>query len=84
MCSARRLFCAPYARSKDPRGSPLKRRLLRPPLPPVQTVVGIGTLTGAAGVALGQGTGACFANTDAIAAAVESASRAAGVFSCEP
>lgn len=45
----------------------------------VQSVVDIATLTGAAGIALGQDTGAMFANGDGIAAEVEAASQAAGL-----
>lgn len=44
----------------------------------LQTVVDIATLTGAAGVALGQDTAALFANTDCLAAAVDGASRLTG------
>ncbi|WIA22459.1 hypothetical protein OEZ85_004757 [Tetradesmus obliquus] len=42
------------------------------------TVVDIATLTGAAGIALGQDTGALFANDDALAASLDAASRRAG------
>lgn len=41
-------------------------------------MIDIATLTGAAGVALGQDTGALFASSDALAQAVEAASRRAG------
>lgn len=44
----------------------------------LQTVVDIATLTGAAGIALGQDTGALFANDDALAASLDAASRRAG------
>jgi len=44
----------------------------------LQVVLDIATLTGAAGIALGQDTGALFANTDSLAAAVDQASRKTG------
>lgn len=44
----------------------------------LQTVVDIATLTGAAGVALGQDTGALFSNSDELAAAVSNASKLTG------
>eukprot|EP00882_Tetradesmus_deserticola_P025810 GHRQ01028379.1.p1 GENE.GHRQ01028379.1~~GHRQ01028379.1.p1 ORF type:complete len:186 (+),score=91.51 GHRQ01028379.1:794-1351(+) len=43
-----------------------------------KTVVDIATLTGAAGIALGQDTGALFANSDSLAHSLESAGRRAG------
>lgn len=47
-------------------------------VPVLQYVVDIATLTGAAGVALGQDTAALFANTDSLAAAVDDAGRKTG------
>lgn len=47
-------------------------------LPVLQYVVDIATLTGAAGVALGQDTAALFANTDSLAAAVDGAGKKTG------
>jgi len=44
----------------------------------MQTVIDIATLTGAAGVALGQDTAALFANNDSLAAAIDTAGKAAG------
>eukprot|EP00879_Flechtneria_rotunda_P032673 GHRR01035928.1.p1 GENE.GHRR01035928.1~~GHRR01035928.1.p1 ORF type:complete len:419 (+),score=141.46 GHRR01035928.1:415-1671(+) len=44
----------------------------------VKCVVDIATLTGAAGIALGQHTGALFSNTDSMAQAINTASSAAG------
>lgn len=49
----------------------------------LQTVVDIATLTGAAGIALGNETGALFANTDSLAAAVDEASRQTGGAGCQ-
>jgi leucyl aminopeptidase len=46
----------------------------------LQIVVDIATLTGAAGVALGQTTATLFANTDSLAAAVDGASKKTGVW----
>jgi leucyl aminopeptidase len=43
-----------------------------------QTVVDIATLTGAAGIALGQDTAALFANTDSLAAALDDAGKQTG------
>eukprot|EP00775_Hariotina_reticulata_P004117 gene4117-4363_t len=43
-----------------------------------ETVIDIATLTGAAGVALGQDTAALFANNDSLATAIDTAGRSAG------
>jgi hypothetical protein len=56
----------------------------------LQTVIDIATLTGAAGIALGQDTGALFANCDSLAQSLQAASRRAGeaaaaaVMHCSP